>query len=307
MRSPMKIHLSIVLILLALTGCKAGSGEDLDEQGRPLDEAPVVEPIDVTTPPDDGIKATLTSIQENVFTPICATCHGGANPAAGQDLSSLESSIANLINIDSSNALFKRVLPGSAAESYLYLKIAGDSRAGARMPLGQPALDEASIAAIKKWIDDGALLPQSASTMAKVSRTVTSMTKKTDLTPNNLDQLLSQSDYIWREKEPLSIIFWFNKAMNFDHLTKDQILVSAYNANEITANQYFVSNKQVSVHVINDHTLQISVQNLAQNVTKLAIRLNEGSISTLVTKMGQTLDGDDNGVEGGAFNYELFL
>ena len=314
----MKIHLSIVFVLLVLSGCKAGSGEGLDEQGRPLDEAPILLPPEglppeESPPVDDGIKATLASIQEHVFTPICATCHGGANPAAGQDLSSLEVSTANLINIDSSNALFKRVLPGSAENSYLYLKIRGDNRAGARMPLGQPALDEKNITAIKQWIDEGALIAQNSANMAIVSRAVTTVVKKSEQTtlvqkkPNNYASLLSQSDFIWRDKEPLTIVFWFNKAMNFDYLTTEQILVSAYNNTALISHQYFVPNKQVSIHIINDHTLQVSVQSLARDTTKVAIRLNESSISTLVTKTGQPLDGDNDGIEGGAFYYELSL
>jgi len=67
----MKIHLSIVFVLLVLSGCKAGSGEGLDEQGRPLDEAPILLPPEElppeglppeeSPPVDDGIKATLAS------------------------------------------------------------------------------------------------------------------------------------------------------------------------------------------------------------------------------------------------------
>ena len=50
------------------TGC-AGNGEGLDQNGRPEGEEP---------PP---LVAEFQSIQDNVFTPICTTCHaGGAAP-----------------------------------------------------------------------------------------------------------------------------------------------------------------------------------------------------------------------------------
>ncbi|NQZ22633.1 MAG: hypothetical protein HRT53_11315 [Colwellia sp.] len=298
----MKVPLSLAIVLLLLSGCNAGSGEGLDEQGRPLDEITEVPLV------DDGIQATLLSIQEHVFTPICSVCHGGANPAAGQDLSSLESSIDNLINVDSSNSLFKRVLPGSAQESYLYLKITGDNRAGARMPLGQPALDEQTISAIKQWIDEGAVIPQNTANMAKINRAVVTMvTFKENVSEENVADLISKNDYIWREKNAITIVFWFNKAMNFANLTNDQILVNSFKGSLSSDYSTLVSNEQISINVINDQSIQVSVQGLDRDIIKLIIRLNESSIATMVTQQGQIIDGDNNGIEGGVFYYEFYL
>ena len=51
---------------------------------------------------------------------------------------------------------FKRVDPGNAADSYLYMKLAGDPRiVGERMPFGG-MLTTAEIEAVKQWIDAGA-------------------------------------------------------------------------------------------------------------------------------------------------------
>lgn len=301
-RCSMKVPLSLAIVLLLLSGCNAGSGEGLDEQGRPLDEITEVPLV------DDGIQATLLSIQEHVFTPICSVCHGGANPAAGQDLSSLESSIDNLINVDSSNSLFKRVLPGSAQESYLYLKITGDNRAGARMPLGQPALDEQTISAIKQWIDEGAVIPQNTANMAKINRAVVTMvTFKENVSEENVADLISKNDYIWREKNAITIVFWFNKAMNFANLTNDQILVNSFKGSLSSDYSTLVSNEQISINVINDQSIQVSVQGLDRDIIKLIIRLNESSIATMVTQQGQIIDGDNNGIEGGVFYYEFYL
>ncbi len=298
----MKLPLSLAICLLLFSGCNAGSGDGLDEQGRPLDEITEVPLV------EDGIQATLPSIQDHVFTPICSVCHGGANPAAGQDLSSLESSIDNLINVDSSNSLFKRVLPGSAQESYLYLKITGDNRAGARMPLGQSALDEQTISAIKQWIDEGAVIPQNTANMAKINRAVVTIVKfKENVSEENVADFMSQNDYIWREKNAITIVFWFNKAMNFANLTNDQILVNSFKGSLSSVYSTLVSNEQVSIHVINDQSIQVSVQGLDRDITKLMIRLNESSIATMVTQQGQIIDGDNNGIEGGVFYYEFSL
>lgn len=295
----MKVPLWFVVLLLLLSGCKAGSGEGLDEQGRPLEE--------ITIPPENNvIQATLPSIQEHIFTPLCSTCHGGVNPAAGQNLSTLEHSIASLINVDSSNTLFKRVLPGSALESYLYLKVTGDSRAGARMPLGQPALDDESITAIRAWIDAGALLPQNNANMAKVSRINTIIAKIEPITEaENYNEAFSQLEDFWPAQYVLTSTFWFNKAMSFDYLTSNQILVHSYQSNAAFAQPILVADEHISLHSINSHSLQINVSGLANNISKLTIQLNDGSISTLTSQNGQQLDGDNDGIEGGAFHYEF--
>ena len=52
---------------------------------------------------------------------------------------------------------FKRVAPGNAKDSYLYMKVAGDPRiTGFRMPFGG-MLSDAEIDEIGAWIDAGAL------------------------------------------------------------------------------------------------------------------------------------------------------
>ena len=109
-----------------------------------------------------GLQATLSSIQANVFGITCATsgCHTGpAGPGlpAGMDLSSENSSFQSLVNVQSiQDAPTLRVIPGDADGSYLIRKLEGSATVGGRMPLGGPALDPATIAAIREWIDSGA-------------------------------------------------------------------------------------------------------------------------------------------------------
>jgi methionine-rich copper-binding protein CopC len=102
----------------------------------------------------------LESIQDKVFTPLCAECHrgpaGGALPG-GQDLSSAAASYANLVEVASVEApALLRVSPGAADESYLVQKLEGTAGVGERMPLGGAPLAPATIEAIRAWIDAGA-------------------------------------------------------------------------------------------------------------------------------------------------------
>ena len=111
-----------------------------------------------------GLQPTLDSIQQNVFTPTCATagCHTGpAGPMlpAGMDLSSADASFANLVGVESLEvAGTPRVAPNDADASYLVMKLEGAAGiAGEQMPFGGPYLDQATIDVIRAWIDAGAV------------------------------------------------------------------------------------------------------------------------------------------------------
>jgi len=292
----MKI-LAITGFIFLLSACQSGNGEGLNEQGQPVDKV-IKNEIEENS---DIIQPTLNAIQERIFTPICSGCHGGASPAAGQNLSSIENSIANLINIDSSNPLYKRVLPGSSLESYLYLKITGNNNAGARMPLGQPALDDASILAIKQWIDDGALIPENSVAPVQVSRVTTKVDDKSESN-------MIQADYVWRENESLTLVIWFNKSMNFNSLTKEQILITAYNSTALIGDyDYFLSNDNIALNIINSHTLELNMSGLERDINQINVQLNKSSISTLTTHTGQELDGNNDGIDGGVFSYDIIF
>ena len=56
------------------------------------------------------------------------------------------------------NASFKRVAPGDPDNSYIVLKLRGDSRAGSQMPFdGTAPIPEEDIARVATWIAEGAL------------------------------------------------------------------------------------------------------------------------------------------------------
>jgi hypothetical protein len=135
---------------LLLAACGGGSGEGLDANGRPLTEGG-----------SDGggsgaLEARFASIQDRVLTPVCTVCHAGAAAPMGLRLDA-GNSFALLVGVPSVEAPgLLRVAPGRPDDSYLIHKLEGRAAVGARMPLGGPYLDAATIAVIRQWIADGA-------------------------------------------------------------------------------------------------------------------------------------------------------
>jgi len=132
----------------ALCACGGGSGEGLDENGRPL----------ASNAGSAGLMPTLASIQANVFTPSCAIagCHGGATVQQGLRLDPGFSAAA-LINVASTqDAALVRVIPGDPGRSLLIQKLEGTQTVGIQMPAFSPPLPAATIAVIRQWTQDGA-------------------------------------------------------------------------------------------------------------------------------------------------------
>jgi len=100
----------------------------------------------------------LSSIQDNIFTPICTRCHFGATPAGNLNLEKGKAH-ANLVGVKRAFAPEIRVVAGDADSSFLIAKLEGADLGGARgdrMPLGGPYLDQTVIDVIRQWIDAGA-------------------------------------------------------------------------------------------------------------------------------------------------------
>jgi hypothetical protein len=137
---------NIVAVCLAALSCGActGSGEGLDENGRPIGAGP------------GPLVPEFQSIQDNVFTPVCTVCHSGAAAPLGFRLDA-EASYAMLVNAPSVEVpALLRVSPGDPDGSYLIHKLEGRAAVGARMPLNAPPLPDATIQVIRQWIADGA-------------------------------------------------------------------------------------------------------------------------------------------------------
>lgn len=140
---------AVAALALTLAGCGGGSGEGLGADGRPLNEGGAA---------GGGLVPTFASIQANVFSPVCTGCHAGAAAPAGLRLDA-GSSYALLVGVASAEVgSLQRVEPGNPDNSYLIRKLEGSAAVGARMPLGGPYLDQATIGVIRQWIADGAAM-----------------------------------------------------------------------------------------------------------------------------------------------------
>jgi hypothetical protein len=139
------IH-KILFAAAALSGC-AGSGDGLDQNGRPTTQASSA----------TALTADFDSIQDSVFTPICSVCHAGASAPHGLRLDE-GNSYALLVGVASDEVPgLLRVNPSDPNSSYLVQKIQGTASVGDRMPLGGPYLPQTTIDVIRQWIANGAI------------------------------------------------------------------------------------------------------------------------------------------------------
>jgi hypothetical protein len=127
-----------------LLGACAGDGDGLDENGRPIGSG------------EEVLSPEFSSIQRNVFTPICTTCHAGGSAPLGLrlDEGAAYAMLVNAASVEVPELL--RVAPGNPDASYLIQKLEGTATVGERMPLNGPPLPPETIAVIRQWIADGA-------------------------------------------------------------------------------------------------------------------------------------------------------
>jgi hypothetical protein len=106
--------------------------------------------------PPAGLQATLSSIQDKIFTPKCATagCHvpNGIGPMSMRNTTE---SFQNLVGVPLNRP---RVVRGDASTSILYIKVTDNfiNAGGSRMPQGGLPLSQAEQDSIKAWINRGA-------------------------------------------------------------------------------------------------------------------------------------------------------
>jgi hypothetical protein len=136
----------MLVVAAGAAGC-AGNGGGLNQNGQPVSAGDTGGPV----------TADFQSIQDNVFTPICAQCHIGASAPEGLQLDAGHS-YNLLVGVPSSeqpNLL--RVKAGDPDDSYMVHKIEGAPGIdGGQMPLGETPLPQATIDAIRQWISNGA-------------------------------------------------------------------------------------------------------------------------------------------------------
>lgn len=107
-----------------------------------------------------GTLATLTSIQQNVFTPRCSGCHSGVGTTlpGAMNLTNAAASHAALVGVASNQVpTLSRVTAGNPNDSYLIRKLEGTPGiVGGRMPLIGEPLPQTTIDSIRLWITNGA-------------------------------------------------------------------------------------------------------------------------------------------------------
>ena len=132
----------IVVALLLLTAC--------GELKTPTGPGGGGDPIDQS--------ATLTRLQNEIFTPTCATigCH---DPLGQQSSLILSAGRTYAMTVDRPSVeipSLDRVEPNDPTASYLYRKITGSGITGDRMPQGKPPLSDAQLKLVRDWIRRGA-------------------------------------------------------------------------------------------------------------------------------------------------------
>src|SRR4051812_5824709 len=108
------IKLGVLLAPSILNSC-SGSGEGLDQNGRPQ----------IPGSAGTALTPNFNSIQDNIFTPVCTQCHSGAAAPRGLRLDAANS-YALLVGVASSEVpALQRVKPGDPNSSYLIQKLSG--------------------------------------------------------------------------------------------------------------------------------------------------------------------------------------
>jgi hypothetical protein len=170
-----------LLIGIPLLASCGGSGEGLDQNGRPATGG---------GGPGTTLTPDLQSIQANVFTPICTQCHAGAAAPLGFRLDAA-SAFAMLVNAPSVEVpSLNRVTPGNPDQSYIIQKLEGHAAVGGQMPLGQSPLPQATIDVIRQWITNGAAAA-AAATSDPTMLTAVVPTEDEILTPEESEPLVT--------------------------------------------------------------------------------------------------------------------
>lgn len=260
----------------ALSAC-AGNGDDLDENGRPVEEQ------------DESLQPTFSSIQSHVLTPICTTCHAGASAPLGLRLDE-GSSYALLVNAASIEVPeLHRVEPGNPDASYLVQKLEGTAAVGGRMPLGQPALPAESIAVIRQWIANGAEDDRVTASAKPAARSIT------------LLAVMPQANEVV-PTPPAEIVLSSNAPLDLSLLQSDVATLRASGGDGSFAegNEHTLP-LQITVRSANPTVLVLAAPPTAWQADRYELRVSGGSPVALASIDGHVVDGDGDGTPGGDF------
>jgi hypothetical protein len=271
-----KHAITSVAVAALLTGC-GGSGEGLDENGRPVtgEQTPLV--------------PELQSIQTHVFTPVCTVCHAGTSAPLGFRLDEA-SAFSMLVNTASVEVpALKRVLPGNPDQSYLIQKLEGHAAVGAQMPLGQPPLPQATINVIRQWIANGA--QRGVSTSGVTRAAALQLQATTPLDGEAMDQ------------PPREILIQANGELDTTTLDASTLVLrrSGGDGTSGDGNESVIDGVTVSVHSLDPTVLAISISGSewARDVYELSLAGNASP--AVMGRNGLPIDGASLGIAGSDF------
>ncbi len=265
-------RVSMCLLLAGLlTGCGAGSGEGLDEQGLPSEDNGNG---GNDTPPAPG---TLAQLQADIFSPICAQCHTGGGAPEGLRLDSEQSSYDSLVNQPSGQQpSVLRVAPGDPEGSYLLRKLEGaDGIDGGQMPLGMSPLSATRIAQVRDWIENGA--PREGVGDAPTSVSLQG-----------------------HQSEQRVVTLRFSRSVSIDSLS-DAVQVYFHSDGQ----RVLASPEQYALSLQDGQQLRIHWYLPDYPVTAAEFVVNDPAVATLLDQQHRALDGDRDRTEGGLFRHEI--
>lgn len=176
-------HLRDILRAIVLSEAfrTAAGARVAEPTATPQPPQPTATPPPTETPPPTGpggatatpteapptatpLTVTFAELQDDIFTPSCATrfCHSVQARSGGlvlEDGAAYDALVGAEPTLPAARAAgWSRVTPFAPDESFLLVKLTQPTSAtyGARMPLVGPPLSDAQIAAIRAWIETGA-------------------------------------------------------------------------------------------------------------------------------------------------------
>lgn len=273
----MLVRRSATYAAVTLLAACAGDGDGLDQNGRPVNGG--AEPL----------QPELASIQSNVFTPICTTCHSGAAAPLGLRLDE-GASFAMLVNAPSVEVpALNRVTPGDPDASYLIQKIEGTASVGGRMPLGGPALPQETIAVIRQWIANGA----QESVVVSASATETKAAK--------IETLWPLADFVSRES-PRDIVLRSDATLDTTLLTAGTVTLRRSGGDgEFSDDDAVVVDASITVRSMEPTVIVLAAPADQWVADQYELRISAGSPLALADLAARPIDGDGDGVPGGDF------
>jgi hypothetical protein len=227
-----------------------------------------------------NLQATFTSIQDNVFTPICTACHVGATAPQGLRLDAANS-YALLVGVASTGQPSTlRVAPGNPGASLLIQKLEGTATVGARMPLNGTPLIQSDINIIRQWITDGAQGPPAPPGNDPIR--VSSLSPVPESSATAL---------------PTSITAVFDRELNASTVTTATFLVdrSGGDASFTDGNEVAITAASVTVPAANPASAVFDLTGVAPVEDTYRVRLIGAGAANILDLGGNALDGEFSG------------